>query len=148
SANHPHILEQLRLGEVPGQYPAAPRVDLDHPDSRHPGPAKALVEPPDAGEEATDSHGYPSTRPTVAASGSGRRSSGLAANAAALNSACAALSRSSDVSSCAAYRSDVRCTVIISGPRSVSITRVSSAIDAHPRPPGHLMARHAPGLVD
>src|SRR5690606_35200703 len=71
SANRPHVLASLRLGEVPGQYPAAQRVDLDHPDRRHPGPAKALVEPPDAGEEATDSHGYPSPIP-AAASGSGR----------------------------------------------------------------------------
>src|SRR5690606_15253807 len=50
SANRLHILDRLCLGELPSQHPAAPRVDLDHPDRRHPGPADPLVEPADAGE--------------------------------------------------------------------------------------------------
>src|SRR5690606_29975016 len=44
-------------------------------------------------------YGSSSTIPTVAASGSGRRNSALPTIAAALNNACAALSKSSDVSS-------------------------------------------------
>src|SRR5690606_7584154 len=68
------------------------------------------------------------------ASGSGRRSC-RDIIAASLNSALAALSRSSGVNWPVAHRSDTRSTVTSSAPRGVSTVRTTSAIYAHLRLP-------------